>query len=201
MGNKYYTHHSIKDTQEASIFSNVYTWTIFDILRSAGPKGLTAPDIQKQIELELRTSVSVSKIYDLLKRLYEGKWIHRYYDREIEKQRCSIAWDWGGIIVEEDFEKAIIEKEGSFIHTNLFPVFLQLLKRTIEDFKEDPSVTKWLPQMAEYCKVCRGGISHEAHEFFSSLLDEATAEFMDSKEFKEFMKNNKYSAEEEYLRK
>jgi len=193
MGNKYYIHHSIKDYQEGSIFANVYTWTIFDILREAGSKGLTTPEIHIQIEDITGTQVSQSKIYDLLKRLYEGKWIHRYYDREVEKQRCSIALDWGGISVEEEFEEKIMEKERTYIRTHLFPVFLNLIRRTIKDFKEDQSTIKWLPQMKGYCKVCKNGKSHEALEFFNSLLDEATAEFMDSKEFHEYMKENGYA--------
>jgi len=193
MANKYYVHHSLKDYQEASIFSDVYTWTIFDILRIAGNKGLTATEIHKQVESTTGTRVSQSKIYDLLKRLYEGKWIHRYYDRDVEKQRCSIALDWGGIFVEEDFEKKIMEKEGTYIRIHLFPIFFNFIKKTIKDFKEDSSAIRWLPQIKAYCKVCKDGKSHEALEFFNSILDEATAEFMDSNEFREFMKDNGYS--------
>ena len=63
----------------------------------------------------------------------------------------------------------------------------------MRDFKEDPSTIKWLPQIKAYCKVCKDGKSHEALEFFNSILDEATAEFMDSKEFREFMRDNWYA--------
>jgi hypothetical protein len=193
MGNKYYTHHSIKDYQEGSIFANVYTWTIFDILRLAGSRGLTAPEVHRHVEETTGTQVSQSKIYDLLKRLYEGKWIHRYYDREVERQRCTIALDWGGISVEEEFEELIIKKERAYIRTHLFPVFMNFIRKAIRDFREDPYAEKWIPQTDGFCKVCRNGKSHEALEFFNSLLDEATAEFMDSNEFHEFMKDNRYA--------
>jgi len=33
-----------------------------------------------KLENELHTSISESKIYELLKRLYEFKWLHKYYD-------------------------------------------------------------------------------------------------------------------------
>jgi len=45
----------------------------------------------------------------------------------------------------------------------------------------------------DYCRVCKDGKSHEALEFFNSILDEATAKFMDSKEFQEFMKESGYA--------
>jgi hypothetical protein len=95
----------------------------------------------------------------------------------------NIAHDWGSISVEQEFEKKILEKEATYIRSNLFPVFLNFIKKTIRDFREDPSASNWLPQSKKYCKVCRDGNSHEALQFFNSLLDESTAEFMDSKEF------------------
>lgn len=50
MANTYYLHHSVVNPQEASIFSDEYTWTIFDILRRAGAKGLTSKEIHQSVE-------------------------------------------------------------------------------------------------------------------------------------------------------
>jgi hypothetical protein len=50
MANKYYLNHSVDSAQEAGIFADELTWTMFDILREAGAKGLTAQDVHKEIE-------------------------------------------------------------------------------------------------------------------------------------------------------
>ena len=63
MANLYYTHQSVKDPQEASIFSDEYTWIILDILRLAGNHGISAQSVHKEVERKMRTSVSESKIY------------------------------------------------------------------------------------------------------------------------------------------
>jgi len=53
----------------------------------------------------------------------------------------------------------------------------------MDDIRRDKSAQIWLPEK-DYCKTCR--TSHESQEFFSSLLDIATAEFLDSKEYLKF---------------
>jgi hypothetical protein len=61
----------------------------------------------------------------------------------------------------------------------------------------DESSKEWLPYRGpkSYCKTC--GTSHEAEEFFSSLLDEAVAEFFDSKEYMEFLRQNDFAEKED----
>jgi hypothetical protein len=194
MANRYYRHQSVRNPQEASIFSNVYTWTILDILRDAGAKGLTAESVHKGVEGKMRTSVSRSKIYDLLKRMYEQEWIHRYYDNDVQARCHVIAQDWGGIDLDKDYDQAILNKERNYFKETLFPRFLDLIKKSMEDLKEDSVTSKWLPQSKDLCKVCR--TSHEAHEFFTSLLDIASAEFMESDEFLEFVKEYGFTEKE-----
>lgn len=67
-------------------------------------------------------------------------------------------------------------------------MFLTFIKKALKDL--DESSKDWVPYRGAktYCKVC--GISHEAEEFFSSLLDEAVAEFFDSKEYMELRQND-----------
>src|SRR6188472_4438174 len=129
MANKYYTTHSVTSPQQASIFSDVYTWSIFDILRKAGAAGLTAQAIHEEIERKIRTSVSQSKVYALLKRLYQEEWVHRYYDKDSQAQRIAINTTLGGFVeFDKDYEHIILDKEGGYIKKQLFPMFLTFIK-------------------------------------------------------------------------
>ena len=66
----------------------------------------------------------------------------------------------------------------------------------MNDIREDPDTKEWIPHAGVnwYCKVC--GKSHEAEEFFSSLLDIAVAEFIISKGFIELLKRNRFAEED-----
>jgi hypothetical protein len=81
------------------------------------------------------------------------------------------------------------------IEENLFPKFKRLLEKSLEDLKHDKDNEHWLPneEEEEYCKRCR--ISHEAEEFFSSILEIAISEYLESKQFKQFVVNNKFAEE------
>ena len=59
MANKYYKHQTVKSAQDASLFSDEYTWTILDILRAAGPAGMSAQNVHKQIADDMGRVVSV----------------------------------------------------------------------------------------------------------------------------------------------
>ena len=176
MANKYYRHQTVKSAQDASVFADEYTWAILDLLHAAGPTGLSAENIHKQMEAEMGR-VSKSKVYGILKRMYQNDWIHRTYNEVDEARRNSIKMDWAGVMLEEEYDNLVVEKEKRFINERLFPVFSEYTKKTIEDMSKDKIAKKWLPEKG-YCKPCRK--SHEASEFFSSLLDIATAEFMAS---------------------
>jgi hypothetical protein len=65
----------------------------------------------------------------------------------------------------------------------------------LNDLGKDENTKKWLPQPNTFCKICQ--ISHEAEEFISSVLDEATAEFMDSEEYQAFMIKHHFREKEE----
>jgi len=82
------------------------------------------------------------------------------------------------------FRKAC-DREKRFITEKLFPMFSEYVKQTMNEMREDITAKKWLPEK-NYCKPCRK--SHKAEEFFSSLLDIATAEFMSSKEYLKLLK-------------
>ncbi len=185
MANKYYRHHTVKSAQDASVFSDEYTWTILDILRTAGPSGMSAQNVHKQMEAEMGR-VSKSKVYGILKRMYQNEWIHRTYNEVDEARRNSIKMDWAGIMLEDEYDRVVVEKEKRFINERLFPVFLEYIKKTIEDISKDKTSKKWIPEK-DYCKPCRK--SHEASEFFSSLLDIATAEFMTSEAYLSLLKH------------
>lgn len=196
MANAYYSHMAVGSAQEASIFADEYAWTILDVLRKAGAKGLTAADVLKNVEKELGTQVSRSKVYSLLKRLYEEERIHRYYDPEVEAQRHAIGLIWGGVYIDEKFDKVVVEKEKNYVKKNLYPSFLAFIKKALNDL-EDSETKKWLPSSgsANICKRCHE--SHEADEFFSTLLDIAVGEFLDSDEYKEFLKQNGFAETKE----
>lgn len=184
MANKYYKHQTVKSAQDASLFSDEYTWAILDILRGAGPRGVSAQKVHKQIENNMG-KVPKSKVYGILKRMYQMDWIHRAYDENEQARRNSIKMNWAGIWVEEDYDKIVVSKERRFMTERLYPVFLEYIRKTMDDMRGDRIAKKWLPEK-DYCKNCRS--SHEAQEFFSSLLDIATAEFLDSEEYLNFQR-------------
>lgn len=144
----------------------------------------------------MRIPISKSKVYALLKQLYQQRWVHRYYDKDVESQRIAIALDWGGIVVDRTFNLAIIEKERTYMARKLFPLYIEFLTKAMRDLYETTPTKKWLPQRGSncYCKIC--GTSHEAEEFFSSILDIAVSEFIISSDFKELMKKNEFAEEE-----
>jgi Fe2+ or Zn2+ uptake regulation protein len=75
---------------------------MFDILREAGAKGLTAQDVHKEIEKKLRRQISSSKVYGLLRRFYQEKSTHRYFDNAVESQRNVITLEWGMVEFDGD---------------------------------------------------------------------------------------------------
>lgn len=187
MANAYYTHIPVDSAQEASIFSDEYTWTIFDVLREAGAKGLTEIELSEAIEKEQGVGVSRSKIYALLRRLYEEKLAHRYYDPEAQARRYTLAPIWGGIMLNDNFYSETKEKMIGYIKKRLFPIFEEYLKKVMEDFSDNVTTKKWLPQAGKknFCKKCRA--SHEAEEFFDSILDVAILEFVESENFEKLL--------------
>jgi hypothetical protein len=68
----------------------------------------------------------------------------------------------------------------------------------MKDLHEDSKSRKWLPQQNNCCKVCQK--SHEADEFFNSILDIATAEFMISKGYLDFLKETGFMENEEDMK-
>ena len=185
MANIYYIHQSVKNPQEASIFSDRYTWTILDVLCSAGNDGLSPLKVRQEVEKKLRTSISSAKIYSLLKQLYEMDWVHRSYDRNDKTNHNIVNIDWGGIILDKTYDEIIVNKENEFITKRITPLLIEYIKKTLYDLGQDKNTKKWLPQPNTSCKICQ--FSHEAEEFISSILDIAGAEFMESEEYKKFM--------------
>lgn len=200
MANIYYTHQSVKSYNDASLFSDEYTWTILDILRSVGPIGIKAADVAERVERKKYGSrrkygsVSRSKIYGILRRLWQMNWVHRYYNKESGAQHHAIAIDWGGFLVDPKYDRVIVKMEGDFIKNRLFPIFKEFIEKTINDLEADSTTKKWLPQKS-YCEICSK--SHEADEFFSSIIDIASAEFMESEECSEFRMDKGFAPKEE----
>jgi len=118
----------------------------------------------------------------------------RYYDPKVGARRISIGFDWAAIGLNEGYDKKIIAKEREYMAKALFPKYLEFIKKTIDDLREDQSARKWLPDARNYCGFCAEkegkGTNHEAFEFITSLLDISTAEFMDSDEFLGLLKEN-----------
>lgn len=196
MANAYYDHIAVSSPQEASIFSDEYTWTVLDILRTAGAKGHTAKEVHQLVEKNVGTPVSRSRIYTLLKSLYEDKLVHRYYDKDAEAQRNAIASVWGHFFVKQKFAETVLEKEKKYIIKHMLPVYVSFVRKVISDLKEDPIEKKWLPHTgsAGYCKRCHH--SHEAVEFFSAVIDVVTSEIMKSEEFIEFLEDHDFAMRE-----
>jgi Fe2+ or Zn2+ uptake regulation protein len=194
MGNLYYIHQSVKNPQEASIFSDQYTWTILDVLRAAGNDGLSPQKVHKEVEKKLRTSISSAKIYALLRRLYQMNWVHRSYDRNDKTNHSIVNIEWGGILLDKTYDEILVKKEKEYITERLTPIFKEYIEKTIKDLADDKNAKNWLPQPNTFCKICQ--ISHEAEEFINSLLDVAVAEFMISDEYKKFMIDNYFKEKE-----
>jgi len=195
--NSYFTHMGVESSQEASILSNELTWNIIEILRSSGAKGLTPPMVLEKIEDIQGVKVSRSKVYSLLKRLYEIQWVHRYYDNEEQANRSVLADIAGQVNINEDFSKVIEDNLSSHIEKKLFPVYEEFLEKTMQMLNDNPKIKKWLPDhgKSSYCKKCK--INHEATEFVDCLFSISSLLFIDSDNFVEIMKKKKF-ADEKY---
>ena len=146
MANIYYIHQSVKNPQEASIFSDQYTWAILDVLRAAGNDGLSPLKVRQAVEKKLRNSVSSAKIYNLLKRLYEMNWVHRIYDKNDKTNHNIVNFEWGGIVLNKTYDQIIVNKEKEYITKRLFPIFKEYIEQTLNDMEKDENTKKWLPQ-------------------------------------------------------
>ena len=173
MTNIYFRSQVVFSAREAKIFSKENTWTILHILQQAGSKGLTEKELHKKLEHELHISISPSKTYDLLSRLCDVEWLHKYYDndKKVEANRYCIGIQRDEIDIDEDFDEIIVKLQGKYIQEILFPKFETLLEQSLDGLNNDNDNKVWLPKDGEkeYCKRCR--ISHEAEEFFSSILE------------------------------
>src|SRR5687768_3058916 len=115
MPNRYFSGISTTKHQEAAIFSDPYTWKILDLLRKVGAKGLTSKEIHRKLQQDMGVSVSESKIYGLLRRLYMEDWVNRYYDKDAEAQRVISAFHWG---IMTTHDRSIVYKEFENVVTN-----------------------------------------------------------------------------------
>ena len=197
MTNIYFRSQVVFSAREAKIFSKENTWTILHILQQAGSKGLTEKELHKKLEHELHISISPSKTYDLLSRLCDVEWLHKYYDndKKVEANRYCIGIQRDEIDIDEDFDEIIVKLQGKYIQEILFPKFETLLEQSLDGLNNDNDNKVWLPKDGEkeYCKRCR--ISHEAEEFFSSILEIAISEYLESEQFKKFVIKNKFAEE------
>ena len=121
----------------------------------------------------------------------------RYYDnsKDVEARRYYFDIVRDVIDIDEDFSEIIVKTQGNYIEKNLFPIFESLLKRSLDDLMSNEDNKTWLPQNGEkaYCKRHRK--SHEAEEFFSSILEIAISEYLESNKYKKFLVNNLFSEE------
>lgn len=187
----------VESSQEASILSNELTWDIIEILRSSGAKGLTPPMVIEQIEDKQGVTVSRSKVYSLLKRLYEIEWVHRYWDNEKQANRSVLADIAGQVDINEDFSKVVEDNMSSHIEKNIFPIFEEFLEKTMEMLIANPKIKKWLPDhgKSSYCKKCK--VNHEAEEFVDCLIGISSSLFINSDNFSKIMIKKKF-ADEKY---
>ena len=193
--NSYFTHMAVASSSQASILANEHTWSILEVLRGAGAIGMTPREVIDAVEQVESIRISRSKIYSLLKRLYELEWVHRYYDIESKSQRNTIADISGLITMNDDFVDVIEDKMGKYVEKNLFPFFREFFEKTLESLSDDPKTKRWLPDKGSdsFCKKCHS--NHEAEEFFDCVLNIASEIYFDSREFPEFMGKNKYQDE------
>jgi Fe2+ or Zn2+ uptake regulation protein len=193
MANMYYIHQSVKNPQEASIFSDPYTWTILDILRAAGNNGLSPTQVYQAV-INKPLSVSSAKIYNILRRLYQMNWVHRIYNKDDGTHHSVANLEWGAVFLDKTYDEIIVKNEKEYITQRIIPIFKEYLERTIENLEKNKNTKKWLPEQ-NTCNMCQ--ISHEAEEFINSILDVAVAEFMVSDEYKKFMIDHQFKDKKE----
>ena len=191
MANAYIKHMPISSSQEASIFSNEITWKILEFLRSAGNKGMTESEIKKEFKKTKKSVPSTSQIYSILKRLYENEWIHRDWDNDANARRHVISYHWGGIELDEEFNKMITKKMNSYFKEKMFPVLLECCKESLQLLSTDKKNKHWLPSVSNLCINCNE--SHESREFFDAILESMLIQFENSDEFEDLLKKNGYS--------
>jgi hypothetical protein len=122
-------------------------------------------------------------------------WVHRSYNSKDKTNHNIVNIEWGGIILNKTYDEILVDKETDYITKRLAPIFIEFIEKTMKDLAENENSIKWLPKPNNFCKICQ--LSHEAEEFMSSVLDQATSEFMESKEYKQFMMKHHFRQKEE----
>jgi hypothetical protein len=74
--------------------------------------------------------VSKSKIYGILKRIYQMGWVHRDYEEDEQARRNSIKMDWAGIWVEEEYDHLVVNKEKRFMTGKTLSCILGIYKKS-----------------------------------------------------------------------
>lgn len=195
--NAYYTHMGVESVHEASVLANEYTWEILEVLRNAGGQGITPKKILEKVR-EKKKNVSSSKIYALLKKLYENHWVDKgdYVNKIGDTGHKHILNEIAGdILVNDDFTKVIKEKMQKYIEKHLIPYFLEYSKEVIKNLNDDPKTRKWLPDRKKesYCFNCHS--NHEALEFFDCIFSIASSLFQESDVFEIMMKKERFASE------
>lgn len=197
--NAYFTHMGVEDVHEASVLANEYTWEIIEVLRNAGGQGITPKKILKEIREKKSKNVSSSKIYALLRRLYENKWVIKgdYVNENDGKggHKHILNAIAGDIIVNADFEDVIRKKMQKYIEKKLIQDFEEYSIEIIKNLNGDPKTEKWLPDIhkGSYCIDCHA--NHEALDFFDCIISIASRMFQESDVFKTMMKKERFASE------
>lgn len=183
----------VTSAQEASILSNEYTWTVLQILHEIGGLGLTSLEIHEKVEKVDGGRVAKSKVYGLIKRLYELEMVHKMYDQTVKSHRYSLAIHWGEVAFDDEFFNAIFGKLNKEIGNQMFDVLEGYLKRTMESISKNKDLKKWLPGKSEtwVCRKCH--VNHEAEEFTYCLLNILLTEYINSEKYAKFMKDNGFA--------
>ena len=193
--NAYFTHMGVETSTEASILANEHTWTIIEILRGSGAKGLKAEEVQDAIEKEEGVKVSRSKIYALLRRLYEMEILHKHYDSEKNAHVYTHARLAGQIEIDPEFFGTVDDKMSKYIERKLFPVFEEFVEKTIAELDSDEKTKHWLPDHGKHSFCVRCQINHESEEFVDSIISIASALFLESDRFTKLVKKKKFADE------
>ena len=193
--NAYYTHMGVETSSEASILANEHTWTIIQILRRSGAKGLKAEEVQDAIEKEEGVKASRSKIYALLRRLYEMEVLHKHYGSDKKAHVYTLASIAGQIQIDPEFFNDVDHILNKYIESKLFPVFQEFFEKTISGLYSDEKTRHWLPDKGKHSFCLRCHTNHEAEEFVDSIISIASSLFMESDGFEKIMKKNKFAEE------
>jgi hypothetical protein len=183
---RYLGHFPIGSPREAQAFSRPKVWDIYEYVRRAGGRGVSADEISESLDVPRTDTYNALKALAHLGYLFisprdrrsRGERKRRYVCEKIPWSKYLIEKEVVSSLADSDAVRSQVENLKGFLFNGLLQVYDAMAK----DHKD----LLPLPSQERFCPKC--GTSHEALEFFHAIVIGLLSAAMDDTEaFREFL--------------